>query len=288
MSDDGQHALTLIAFLGSVFSPFYAWSRRRGRGDPLHHCALNVVLYGGRGKRWALTERGRDAVQRDARHLAIGPSALSWDGDVLTIRIDEVTAPVPSRIRGVVRVHPAALTGQGFTLDDAGRHRWSPIAPRSRVEVELSSPALRWSGDGYLDTNDGDAALEDDFTHWDWCRAPAEGGAAILYNASRRVGGDQSLALRVDAAGGVERVPPPPPASLPDTLWRVRRNTRADAGHAPRVRRTLEDTPFYSRSLIDTRLFGRDVAAVHESLSLDRFRAPWVQAMLPFRIPRRW
>ena len=288
MSDDGQHAITLIAFLGSVFSPFYAWSRRRGRGDPLHHCALNVVLYGGRGKRWALTERGRDAVRRDATNLAIGPSALSWDGDALTIRIDEVTAPVPSRIRGVVRVHPAALTGQGFTLDDAGRHRWSPIAPRSRVEVELSSPALRWSGDGYLDTNDGDRALEDDFTTWDWCRAPMEGGAAILYNASRRVGGDQSLALRVDAAGAVERVAPPPPASLPDTLWRMRRDTRADAGHAPRVRRTLEDTPFYARSLIDTRLFSRDVTAVHESLSLDRFRAPWVQAMLPFRIPRRW
>ena len=288
MSDDGQHALTLIAFLGSVFSPFYAWARRRGRGDPLHHCALNVVLYGGRGKRWALTERGRDAVRRDATSLQIGPSALSWDGNALTIRIDEVTAPIPSRIRGVVRVHPAALTGRVFTLDDAGRHRWSPVAPRSRVEVELSSPALRWSGDGYLDTNDGDAALEDDFTTWDWCRAPMGEGAAILYNASRRVGGDQSLALRVDAAGAVERVPPPPRATLPDTLWRVRRDTRADAGHAPRVRRTLEDTPFYSRSLIDTRLFGQDVTAVHESLSLDRFRAPWVQAMLPFRIPRRW
>ena len=27
--------------------------------------------------------------------------------------------------------------------------------------------------------------------------------------------------------------------------------------------------------------------AVHESLSLDRFRAPWVQAMLPFKVPRR-
>ena len=32
LSDDGQHGLTLIAFIGSVFSPFYAWSRRRGAG----------------------------------------------------------------------------------------------------------------------------------------------------------------------------------------------------------------------------------------------------------------
>jgi carotenoid 1,2-hydratase len=28
------------------------------------------------------------------------------------------------------------------------------------------------------------------------------------------------------------------------------------------------------------------MTAVHESLSLDRFQARWVQAMLPFRMPR--
>ncbi|MEO0034874.1 MAG: hydroxyneurosporene dehydrogenase CrtC, partial [Pseudomonadota bacterium] len=28
ISDDGRHALTLIFFLGSVFSPYYAWARR--------------------------------------------------------------------------------------------------------------------------------------------------------------------------------------------------------------------------------------------------------------------
>jgi carotenoid 1,2-hydratase len=34
ISDDGQHGLTIIAFLGSVFSPYY---KRSGRGDPLNH-----------------------------------------------------------------------------------------------------------------------------------------------------------------------------------------------------------------------------------------------------------
>ena len=267
-----------------MFSPFYAWSRRRGGGDPLHHCALNVVLYGPR-KRWALTERGRTALDRGPAHLRIGPSALRWDGDALTVRIDEVTAPVPSRIRGVVRVHPAALTGRRFTLDEAGRHRWSPVAPISRVEVELARPALRWSGPGYLDTNDGSAPLEEDFTHWDWCRAPVREGAAILYNTSRRVGGDQSLALRVGANGGVEPFPPPPRAALPRTLWRVGRETRADGGQAS-VRRTLEDTPFYARSVLNTRLQGWDATAVHESLQLRRFSNPVVQAMLAFRVPR--
>jgi carotenoid 1,2-hydratase len=49
----------------------------------------------------------------------------------------------------------------------------------------------------------------------------------------------------------------------------------------------LEDTPFYSRSLIKAEMFGCSVTAIHESLVLDRFTAPWVQAMLPFRMPRR-
>ena len=42
-SDDGRFGLTIIAFVGSVFSPYYAW---RGRRDPLDHCAINVALYG--------------------------------------------------------------------------------------------------------------------------------------------------------------------------------------------------------------------------------------------------
>ena len=45
-SEDGQFGLTIIAFIGSVFSPYYAWS---GRRDPLNHCAVNVALYGERG-----------------------------------------------------------------------------------------------------------------------------------------------------------------------------------------------------------------------------------------------
>ena len=36
----------------------------RGRRDPSNHCAFNVALYGPRGARWAMTERGRDAVHR--------------------------------------------------------------------------------------------------------------------------------------------------------------------------------------------------------------------------------
>ncbi len=268
-----------------MFSPYYAWSRRRGSGDPHAHCSLNVALYG-RPKRWAMTERGRSALHRDATSLAIGPSALRWDGTSLEIRIDEVTAPIPSRLRGTVRVHPGAATRRSFALDTARRHRWSPIAPASRVEVELASPGLRWSGPGYLDSNEGDRALESDFVEWDWCRAPTSSGARILYNAKRLQDGEQSLALAVGRDGSVRPFEPPPAAPLPSTLWRLPRHTRCDAGAVPSVVRTLEDSPFYARSVIRTRLEGEDVEAVYESLSLRRFRSPIVQAMLPFRIPR--
>ena len=54
----------------------------------------------------------------------------------------------------------------------------------------------------------------------------------------------------------------------------------------PKVAKTWIDAPFYARSALDTRLFGEDVRAVHESLSLARFRSPIVQSMLPYRMPR--
>jgi carotenoid 1,2-hydratase len=258
--------------------------------DPANHVCMHAVLYGKGGKRWAMTERGRDALTRDARSLAIGPSAMRWEDGALTVRLEEVTAPIPSRLRGTIRLTPLVPPNpRGFTLDGAGRQRWRPIAPLSRVEVEMESPALRWSGPAYFDTNDGDAPLEEDFRQWDWCRAPLRaGGGAILYNAERRDGTAQALSLRIRPDGVVEDAPLLPPTSLKRSLWGVARPTRADAGAAPRVVSKMEDAPFYTRSVISTRLFGEEATAVHESLDLDRFAALPIQAMLPFRIPRRW
>jgi carotenoid 1,2-hydratase len=278
----------VIAFIGSVFSPYYAWARRRGPADPRAFCCLNVVLSGPQADRWAMTERGASALRASPGELVLGPSALAWDGDALTIAIDEVTAPLPRRIRGTVRVHPSGVTGRAFALDAEGVHRWWPIAPRARVEVDLESPGLRWSGTGYLDSNAGSGPLERAFVAWDWSRAPVGPGTAILYEVGRRDGTGRSLALRIDAAGGVEPFEPPPRVALaPTRWWRIARGTRSEPGFQPRVAATLLDAPFYARSVVSARLLGEPVTAMHESLSLDRFRAPWVQAMLPFRVPRR-
>ena len=287
LSDDGRHGITIIAFIGTVFSPWYALARKmRGGtgGDPLDHCCMHVALYGA-PSRWAMTDRRRGALDRDANTLRIGPSGARWDGTALTIDIEEVTAPLPSRLAGRVVVRPDAVSTRAFQLDSDGRHHWHPIAARSRVEVTLTHPALRWSGPAYFDSNWGAAPLEQDFIGWDWCRAPMPEATAILYNAQRRDGTEQSLALRVAADGGVTDFEPPPPVELPKTLWRIARPTRAEGGQARAVR-TLVDAPFYSRSEIRTRLLGREATAVHESLSLDRFANPIMFTMLPFRVPR--
>jgi carotenoid 1,2-hydratase len=247
---------------------------------------VNVALYGPRGQRWAMTERGRRSVARESRSLAIGASTLSWDGAGLRIDVDEVAVPLPRRIRGVIRLDPSGLNEQSFALDAAHRHLWRPIAPSARVSVDLSAPDVHWRGGGYFDMNAGSEPLETAFSHWTWSRATLPQGAAILYDAERRRDGRLSLALRFDQTGRCERLEPPPVAELPLTRWRVSRQTRADDGSA-QVAGSFEDTPFYARSLVSATLFGERVASVHESLSLDRFANPLVRLMLPFRMPRR-
>jgi carotenoid 1,2-hydratase len=47
------------------------------------------------------------------------------------------------------------------------------------------------------------------------------------------------------------------------------------------------DVPFYSRSMVRTRLDGAETVGVHEALDLDRFVHPLNQMLLPLRMPRR-
>lgn len=288
LSDCGEYGLTMIAMLGCVFSPWYAAARRRGPTDPLEHSALNIALYGRGGRRWALTERGRRDVIRTPSRLAIGPSSLEWDGAHLVININEITSPLPRRLRGRIVLQPAMTLATPYPIDAAGRHLWVPISPRCRVEVDFGEPQRRWQGTAYLDANEGSAPLEQDFDSWQWSRASAEDCSRIFYDTRWHGGaGGCSLSLRIGADGRVETVPPPPLQALPRTLWGIERATRGDAGTAPQLLDTLESGPFYARSLLETTTEGRRWTAFHESVSLRRFAARWVQALLPVRLPRR-
>lgn len=284
LSDDGLHGVSIIGFVGSVFSPYYRRARRNGAVDPEDFCAINVALYSRGASRWTMTERSAARVTRNADELIVGPSAMRWEGDQFVIDIEERGFPIIAPVRGQLRITPIARPGRSFALDEAGLHRWTPIAPLARIEVDMREPSLRWSGSAYLDHNHGAEPIENGFREWDWSRSDAGDSAYVLYETEARRGADCALALRFRANGDVDSIEAPPRRRLARSLWGVARHTRSDG--EPRVTRTLVDAPFYARSVISSRLDGRDMIGMHESLSLDRLTMPVVQAMLPFKMPR--
>ncbi len=294
MSEDGAFSIVIIALLGSPFSPAYA--RERSSGGParaLDFCAMNVAVYGPRGKLWALRERSVADHDREARGLAIGRSTMRWVGDTLVVDLDERTSPfagVPGRsLRGRVSFHPEARGRAEVPLDHDALHTWWPVAPMGTIDVELTDPDLRFTGHGYHDANAGDVALEDSFASWSWCRARIDRHrTAITYDVTDRRGGERCVALELDAREAepeVHVVPTATEQALPRTRWRLARSARTE-GPRPKVHRELEDTPFYARTLVETRLGGARVIAMHETMSLDRLAQSWVRFLLGFRMGR--
>lgn len=285
ISDDGQFGFSIIAMIGSVFSPYYAWS---GRGNPNNHVALNVGLYGKGVKRWTMTERGEAGLQQSTNKLVIGPSDLTWDGNTLVIRINEWANPIFRKVEGTIRLTPKALTQSSFQLDGKGRHYWQPIAPLAHAEVKFDKPGLDWQGSGYIDSNWGSESLEAGFKNWDWSRAHLEDGTGILYDSFTRDGENRQLLLNINSKGDVTHLEPAPRTDLKKgPIWRVPRSTLTNKPEHPKTLQMLEDTPFYTRSQIQTLFGDEEVIAVHESLDCDRFASQWVRCLLPFRMPRR-
>jgi carotenoid 1,2-hydratase len=273
-----------------VFSPYYAsaFSRQGQQVDPENHCAINVALYGKSGKRWAMTERSRTSLHREKGQFIVGPSSLTWHKDHLSIELDEVCAPIPFRIRGKIEVYPQSLSTFVTSLDDAGRHRWGPIAPCARVEVNLQHPASSWKGDAYFDSNEGDEPVTGPFKAWDWSRAKlADGSTAVIYDVRQTNGSERVIAERFHPDGTSQTFESPTlRQALPSTFWRIGRSIRCDQGSTTRIEQTLEDAPFYARSLLDTHILGERVKAIHETLQPQRLTAWPMHLMLPWRMPR--
>ena len=306
VSDDGETTLTVIAFVGSVFSPRYARARRLAAHDgpavaAERFAAINLAVYRKRGpKLWVMHEHPQ--VDRDASSLSIGRSRVAWArderGEHLELRLDEHETRFFGRqggpVRGHLRLYPAAVFGPRIELDRSRaepRHRWYPVAPHARAEVELESASLgtlRFSGSGYHDVNEGDEPLEAGFVRWNWSRAElGDGRTAILYDVVPRAGKlDPRGWVFVPERRAIEAIEPSTLAAerpLAATGWRVGRAMRSETGHPPRVIETLEDTPFYSRNLVAARIAGRDAIAVHESLDCERFANRGVQFLLGFK-----
>jgi carotenoid 1,2-hydratase len=119
-------------------------------------------------------------------------------------------------------------------LDDGGRHRWGPIAPCARVEVELEQPGLRWSGHAYLDSNEGDEPIDRPFAEWDWSRATLrDGSTAVIYDVRRSKAPSALIAQRFRPTAA------PAPSS---------RRRASPAAHAWRIGRTMRTEPARRRA----------------------------------------
>jgi carotenoid 1,2-hydratase len=235
-----------------------------------------------------MTERGRRWVQRHEHQIVLGPSRVHWDGRAVVVHIDEISSPLPRRVRGRVKLWPQSLCTFVTGLDVLGQHRWGPIAPCARVEVDLQQPAVRWTGHGYMDCNEGDEPLDRAFHDWDWARAELAGGStAVIYDVRPKAGAERVIARRFGPDGSAAAFEVPPAYVLQPSQWRIGRTMRSESGVRPRLLQTLEDTPFYVRSTLRARLLGEEVTAMHETLDLNRVVSVPVRMMLPVRMPRR-
>ena len=267
-------------------------ARRRGRGDPQHHCALNVALYGAGGHRWAMTERGRGSLQ--PRPPPRSPSARARSPGTASAlagphRRGDGPPPVAAPRHGPPpprRRHRARAS----TLDGRGRHRWWPIAPLARVEVALERRPCAGPAPA---TSTPTAATSR------WRRAsPAGTGAArplapeappSSTTCERRDGSGSPSPCAADPAGTrrASSTPPPRAALPPHAAGGCRRRTRAMPATAPPSRRpwrTPRSTPARCSHAPPGRArHGRAREPLPRPLP-----RPLVQLMLPFRMPRAW
>ncbi len=281
--------ITVIGFVGSVFSPYYFSAKNSiPNTDPMEHCAFNVAIYGTGKRIWAFTEYTSKHVSRNPNELVLGNNIINADKDgEILINVDEKSPIIGSKIKGTVRLSFSRLNTEKFCLDRNENHTWHPIAPRGEVVIDFPSLSVNFKGSGYHDMNYGNSPLEKDFVNWDWSRHTVKDKTIIFYDGVRTAQDNFSIAVGFDDKGKIEPIKPLPEIKkLPNTcLWRCPRSVRSD--DEPRSIMTLENSPFYSRSLVRTKLLGSVAHGIHESLRLDIFKKNVVQHMLPFKLRRQ-
>jgi carotenoid 1,2-hydratase len=246
-----------------------------------------VAIYSPGKNRWAMTERGEKQVSRNANEFIIGPSSLDWDGNKLTVHIQERAVPFGQKITGTVELYPNTLFNFSTSLDAAGKHRWGPLAPSARVKVHLNSPDLKWEGNAYLDSNEGDEPISKAFHEWDWSRAEMSGGrTSVIYDVREKNAQENVLALTFNPNGTIDHFEAPPRQALPKTFWGIKGHMRNQSSETLAVHKVLENTPFYTRSVLNSELLGEKVLSFHETLSVPKLTLTSTQLMLPWRMPR--
>jgi carotenoid 1,2-hydratase len=243
-----------------------------------------------------MTERGKASLMRGAHLLKIGASSMEIHPGKLLIHFDEMALPwpgqrlLPQRITGDIEISADSESDAAFALDPGRAHVWSPRLPQARAVVRSHAfPGGGWAGHAYHDVNFGSRPVEHDFMGWDWARGVDEesGETVVLYDAELLHGGRRRLALRFGDDGAPSAFDMPSTKRLPRGFWGVGGAIACDEAGKPEIVRRLEDSPFYRRSLVNTRISGHPLTMVHETLDCRRLANPLVRMMLPFRMPRR-
>ncbi len=239
-------------------------------------------MYQRRGGHWVLSEQ-RTRAPLFGRHMRVGRNEVAWQDGHLVLRICDRSSPLGAAVRGVIRLIPQGPTFEPRALHRHQPHWWWPVAPCARIEVRMEAPHGHWQGRAYHDVNWGHEPLSQGFRGWSWQRLWHAEGTLVQYITQPRNAPAQHLSHLYRADGTHQRMPPLVAHDLPVTRWGLRRRA---AGQACEARR-MEDTPFYSRSQIAVTVGHETLHGMHEQLDLDRFDAPWVQFLLPFRMRRR-
>ena len=134
---------------------------------------------------------------------------------------------------------------------------------RARVST-CGSRSRRCAGAGiaYFDSNSGAEPLENAFRNWTWSRASVPGGTVVLYDVAERTAAQPAnapacpLALRFGPDARHRLSTRRPSSSCRRRAGASRGAPARTPAQGVRVVRTLEDAPFYSRSLLDTQSAG--------------------------------
>lgn len=267
----GDFTAVFIFMIGSLFSPRYVRSARRG-AQPLAHAAINFALYEkGQPRQWVLSEYPLLSLEDGARTLRIGGSRLRWNDDgTMSASVAERTPWLGKPVRAELHFTPEVRGTDAYQLVNGLSHYWQPFAPRGSAKVSLSYRDLTLEGRGYHDGNHGEVPLGTDLRGWDWERTHHRDFTRITYRPWQ----DETTPLVVSASAGalIATRAHLPPAMTVTTGWGLPVPAREPMA-------LLESSPFYAR------LEHREEHAetMGEVADFQRFRTPPFTWMASFR-----
>lgn len=279
---EGDFTAVAIFMVGSVFSPRYSRSWRRG-ARPIEHCAVNLAVYqSGVRRHWILTEY--PSARADEHELFIGRSCFRSRVDgAIEVELDDREACGGRPVRARLTLEPEVPPLGEQRLVKGAPHFWQPLAAKAKARFELPQDGVALEGRGYHDTNHGDEPLGGSVPGWTWLRLHTATDSRVGYWP--RTPGGAAPALWVEAgAAGVRLLSAPPMAPMPTerTGWQLAVPSTLGLTRSGARPHLLESSPFYARLEAQD----AEVHSLAEVADFARFHRADVRWMAHFRTRR--